>query len=243
MSELSFERDIAAIARRASYPATPAMRERVLAAIAAPRAQGMRPLRAQMALAVALAAIVVAGIAAALAVPSSRSAVADFFGVEGSQIEPAPTATVLAAPTDIVASAEAVPVGGIEAVLGFRPLLAEGREARGAYIVRYGAQAAGIVRYDEFDLWEAQLVSEAYFGKGAPSGVTVTDTFVGGVPARWVSGGRHFVGYVDALGKQVASSERTVDANTLIWNDGEIFLRMETALPLDEARRIAEGLR
>jgi hypothetical protein len=62
------------------------------------------------------------------------------------------------------------------------------------------------------------------------------------MPARWISGGRHFVAFVDVTGNSIDASERTVDANTLIWNDGATFFRMETALGYDDAVRIAEAL-
>ncbi|MEX2227305.1 MAG: hypothetical protein WEB52_12740 [Dehalococcoidia bacterium] len=244
MNESTFDRDIGAIAARASYPATPSLRAGVLASIAGtPATRRTTPhTRPPFAFAGAALAIVLAAIVATLAVPSSRSAVADFFGIEGSEIEVIPAETPLPPPDDIASRAWLTSIDDASDATGFDLVLPAGEDPRATYIVRYGDQAVAVIRYDEFDLWQARLPSDANFGKGAPPGVTVEDTFVDGMPARWVSGGAHIVQFYDAGGVFVPGSDRTVEANTLIWNDGQTFFRMETALAFDDALRIAESL-
>jgi hypothetical protein len=245
---MTFDDRLRTVAARTVYPPTPHLRARIVAALDAPSPAATpvrRPPFAFGARAAIAAAIVVlaAAIAAALAVPSSRSAVADFFGVEGSKIDIVPTnAPPPVAPTGIPAAAQRTSIDDVGDAIGFSPLLPADREPREAYVVRYGTQDVAIVRYDEFDLWETRLQPESYFGKEADPRLTVTDTFVGGAPAHWVSGGPHFVGYVDAAGNRIESSERIVETSTLIWNNGDTFLRMETDLSLEEALRIAESL-
>jgi hypothetical protein len=251
MSDLTFDRrfdrNMTAIAARATFPPAPVLRVRVLAAIDRPPRTSMPSLvrgglRAPFTLAAAFA-LVAAAVVTVLAVPSSRSAVADFFGIEGSEIEVIPSTTPLPPPDDIRDTAQLTTVDGASGALGFKPALPSDAGDPGAvYLVQYGTQRVAVLRYDAFDLWEAHLAADANFGKGAPPGVTVTDTFVNGAPARWISGGPHIVQFNDATGEPIESSIRTVYANTLIWNDGETFFRMETALSLEDAKRIAESL-
>lgn len=243
MHELTFDQDLRAIAARATFPAAPSLRARVLAGIDEPRGARRRTSRAPYAFAAAAMAIVVAVIAAALAVPGSRTAIADFFGVEGSEIEVVPSATAFAPPEDIGATARPASLDEARDALGFALALPPGAgEPVAVYVVRYGTQDVAVARYGEFDLWQARLDTDASFGKGAPPGVTVEDTFVAGMPARWISGGPHIVQFNSPDGALVPGSERTVDANTLIWNDGDTFFRMETKLAFADARRIAESV-
>jgi hypothetical protein len=244
MNEVTFDRNMRAIAEHASYPQTPAMRARVVTALgAAERRPAVRPTPSFAFAAAAVLGVILVGIAASLAVPSSRDAVADFFGIEGSEIEFVPSKTPLPPPQDIAGKAQLVTVDEATDAAGFDLKLSSSMgEPSATYLVRYGTQTVVVSRYDEFDLWQARLDSDANFGKGAPAGVTITDTFVGGMPARWVSGGPYFVQFNNADGTVVRGSERTVDANTLIWNDGETFFRIETDRTLQETQTIAESL-
>ena len=65
-------------------------------------------------------------------------------------------------------------------------------------------------------------------------------TTVGSAPALWVHG-PHMLRF---YGSQHPEWERghLVDGNVLIWAQSWLTMRLETALPLDEARRIAESL-
>jgi hypothetical protein len=243
MNDLTFDRHMSAIAARATFPAMPSLGSRVLASIGEPRPVRRAASRAPLASVAAAAAIVIAALAITLAVPSSRDTVAGFFGIEGSEVEPIPD-TPLPPPEDIGTTAQLATIDEANALVGFDLSLPHDAGDPGAvYVLIYGTQHIAVIRYDEFDLWQARLPTEANFGKGAPPGVTVEDTFVDGMPARWITGGPHFVAFVDATGQRIESSERTVDANTLIWNDGETFLRMETQVAFDDALRIAESLR
>src|SRR3990172_3332758 len=231
------------------YPSTPQLRARVLARIAAPpiEARERRPAWALPALAAAISLVAAAG--ASLAVPGSREAIADFFGIEGSKLEPLPrppvgtTPTPFPTPQDI--DSGAVPSSLEQArTRAFDPALPGRQQPDAVYLVQYGVATGVILRFADFDLWEVDGdgAFEGGFGKGAPAGVTITDTTVNGHPARWIGGGPHFVEYYDADGHRVSETARTVERNTLIWRTDFALYRLETDLSLEDALAIAESL-
>lgn len=252
MDEMTFEH--ALLERAASevrYPETPRLRARVVDAIAADApVRATAPARRAFAPMLGAAAAAVAGvaIAAAVAVPSSRGAIADFFGIEGSEIErlptPAPGATPTPFPTPAGIASFATPasLASAAATAGYALAVPPGEGApQGVYLLDYGEPVV-VLEYAGFDLWQARLAEGAFFGKGAPGGVTIRDLTVNGEPARWISGGSHIIRFVDRFGREVTASQRTVDRNTLVWRTDYAFYRIETALPLEEALRIAESL-
>jgi len=251
MDDVTFERGLARLAAGMMYPETPQLRARVVAAVE--RAPRRRAVSLEPSLGLAIAASVIAAIialAVALSVPTSRDAMADFFGVKGSTIEFLPTPQPGVTPTPIDASradialvATPFSLADVERALGFAPLRADGEEPRATYALRYGDQLVVVLRYDDFDLWQARLQQDVNFGKDAPPGVRVEDVFVDGQPARWVTGGPHFAAFVDAGGERIEASSRLVERSTLIWNEGDVFLRMETTLAKEEALDVARSVR
>ena len=244
MDDMMLERLLERAAATAEYPATPALRGRVLAAIAE-HATAHTPRRPAFVL--AALAIVAIAIAVTLALPSSRSAVAEFFGVEGSKIErlptPAPgiTPTPLAPASDLPSIAMRVSLDEAQGLVGFRPALPRGEgAARAVYVKTYGVESLVILQYDAYDLWEMRP-REVFLGKGLPEGVIERDTLVGGRPAYWIEGGPHVALLYGDQGP-VPGSERTVTRDTLIWRTDFAFYRMETTLSQAEAIRIAETL-
>jgi hypothetical protein len=232
------------------YPSTPRLRARVLARIAETPVESKtrRPAWALPALAAAISLVVAVG--AALAVPTSRDAIADFFGIEGSNIEILPTAPAGTTPTPFPTPSEIDP----EAIISSRAKaeLAVGRplavpaalQPESVYLRQYGDSTGVILRFSDFDLWEVDTDGsfDGTFGKGGGPGSVIQDLTVNGRPARWVAGGPHLVRYIDAQGRIDESTERTAVRDTLIWRTEYALYRMETDLPLDEARAIAETL-
>jgi hypothetical protein len=247
------EAHLRSLASRAAYPPTPELRPRVLAALAteagATRVGQPTPAVRPARLAWVAAAAVVCAAALAFAVSSSRDAIAEFFGIEGSRIDILPTPPPGVTPTPFPPEAPLEQIGTrlsleeAERLAGFALSLPSGEPPEDVFVVRYGDETVAVLRYPQFDLWQARLEPSAYFDKGAPSGVRVEDTLVDGHPATWVTGGTHFVRYVDATGAPVEASLRTVERSTLIWNDGATFFRVETGLSLVDARAVAESLR
>ncbi len=84
------------------------------------------------------------------------------------------------------------------------------------------------------------LNPEAY-AKGAPEGVAVTVLDVNGNDAYWISGESHTLWMLGADGEPVAESLRFA-GNTLVWQAGDLTLRLESALSLEAALEIAASM-
>jgi hypothetical protein len=65
---------------------------------------------------------------------------------------------------------------------------------------------------------------------------------VGGEPAYWFSGEPHFFTYRDNTGT-LREEQTRLAGNTLIWQRGELTLRLEGELSKEEAIRIATSMR
>jgi hypothetical protein len=248
MDDMMLEQLVGRVAALTVYPPTPALRGRVAAAIAG---SSHAPARMRPRFAVVLttlAAIAIALAAVALAAPSSRSAIADFFGVDGSRIERLPTSAPEVTPTplppasDPAAIATPVSLDEAERRVGFVP--PSPRDAgppRAVYVKTYGeTDTVAILRFDAYDLWEMRP-RDVFLGKGLPEGVVERDTIVGGRPAYWIEGGPHVAYLFDQQG-ELPGSERTVARDTLIWRTDFALYRMETTLSLADATRLAETL-
>ena len=68
--------------------------------------------------------------------------------------------------------------------------------------------------------------------------VVIQETQVNGQYAVWAVGP-----YMVQLNNGSYAFRRTVEGNTLIWEEEEITYRIETDLPLEEAVKIAESLK
>jgi hypothetical protein len=237
-------------AAQIAYPATPPLRGCVLASIAAPsssNAQQRRPAFAFAGLAAAFVAL--AGVIAAFSVPSSRSAIAEFFGVVGSKVEvlptPQPGATAMPFPpgSELPPGAREASLDDVAAALGVPAALPDGREPDVAYLVRYESELVAILRYSGYDIWQARPRAGLIFAKGVPEGVTFLELTVGGELAYFIGGGPHTVALLDELDRRLPGSERTVTRNTLIFNTGYALYRIETNLSRSpELIRLAESL-
>lgn len=246
MDEMMLDRILTRFADTTVYPATPRLRARVATSIAAPS----RPARGGIqSLALAVAALCIAAAALlTLALPPSREAIADFFGIEGSRIErlptPAPgtTPTPFPTPADISAIATPISIGDATQRLGFAPALPSGQQPSVVYVAPFiGPEPFVVLHFDRFDLWEGHL-DEGYLNKAFAGATVLTDLTINGQPARWLSGGGHIVTFVDRDGNEIAASQRTVDRNTLVWRTPYAFYRIETDLSLDEIVAIAKTL-
>jgi anti-sigma factor RsiW len=70
----------------------------------------------------------------------------------------------------------------------------------------------------------------------------VEEVTVGGGPGYWFSGEPHFFTYRDA-GGNLREEQTRLAGNTLIWQRGELTLRLEGEVSREEALRIAESMR
>lgn len=78
--------------------------------------------------------------------------------------------------------------------------------------------------------------------KQARRGTTVQLVRVGDNPGYWIAGDPHEVVITDAEGEVVHDSARLA-ANTLVWTEGDITYRLESALDRDEAVELASAMR
>jgi hypothetical protein len=251
-------REIDALLRRAApafaYPPTPAIAEAVTARLRAEAVDGpsgwrttlgrwsQRPI-ARPALAVASAAVVV--VAVALAVPTSRTAIAEFFGLRNVRVEVVPTATA-PVPTAVPASfARPATLAGAEKAAIF-PLRFPTRDGvrlqpDGVYLYGTGADSIVIFVYEEepFDLYQSQ---DALLGKGVSDPGDYEEFQFDGHNAVWFPPGDHLASFLDPRGTPIAVTERTVERATLLWEVDSITYRLETTLSRDEAIAVAESL-
>jgi hypothetical protein len=209
-----------------------------------------------------LAAVLLA--AAVLVVsPGTREAVARRLGLRGLRVElggpPPPTVTT-------------TPGGRLELGLGDRVTLEEARRRVGFPVLVPGAagfQRPDAVFVDEavptggrVDLvyrarpglpaspfTDVGLLVTEFRGQPTPEFLKkvtrlgmVEEVTVGGEPGYWFSGEPHFFTYQDAAG-HLREEQTRLAGNTLIWQRGDLTLRLEGEIPRDEAIRIAESIR
>jgi hypothetical protein len=78
-------------------------------------------------------------------------------------------------------------------------------------------------------------------GKGLPPGTRLEDAVVGGVHGYWIEGDPHVFFFFDPQGRVQTETTRLA-ANVLLWESGDLTLRLESALTHDAALRIAESV-
>ena len=161
-----------------------------------------------------VAAIAVLVVGAALAViPTSRQAIADWFGLDGVDIDRQPDLSVPATPPP-VDDAAAVGTGTVVEVDGTQVLV--------------GKVTVGQV--------DGQL-DEGLVSKTLASDTQIQWVEVDGNPGLWIDGQPHVVMYLTPSGEVV--TER-VAGNTLLWQDGDVIRRVEGFPTLPEALAYAE---
>jgi hypothetical protein len=74
------------------------------------------------------------------------------------------------------------------------------------------------------------------------AGTHVENITVGGARGYWIDGAPHFFVYLDANGREIQDTYRSV-GQTLVWFRDGITYRLETGLDRDAAIRLAESLR
>lgn len=237
------------VATSIGYPTTPNVGVTVMAAVGrtqttAPSARGWAP---RFAIA---AAVVMVILVATLAVPSTRTAVGEFFGlVEGERIEILPTPPPGATPTLLPTAAPIASFGTpftleeVATAVGFEPAFVDGEEPEAVYLVDYDGVAVAVLQYEDYDVWQTRTTDYGYFGKVVPVTNVIETPNVGGQFGYWISGGSYIVRFINSDGDEVVGSRRTIDRNVLIWQGpSRTFYRLETSLTLDEALAIGAAL-
>lgn len=223
-----------------SPAASAALADAVLARLpdARPEQRGT-PLRRRL-LTVAVAAVAV--LAALLAAPPVRAAVAEWFGFGGVRVRITPTPAPTSAPPPPTASAGAS-LADARAVLGTAPLVPAELGAPGGVEVSADRRRVsmswtggrdGTVRLDQ---WAAGLD-----GLAAKTATGVRFTTVDGNFALWFDAPHTVVLATDDHGGTRTEPPRLA-GHTLIWQAGRLTLRLEGDLTLERATEIASSAR
>jgi hypothetical protein len=84
-------------------------------------------------------------------------------------------------------------------------------------------------------------VDREYYEKVVGAGSIVEPVTVAGNRGYWITGDVHQLFYVDPSGNPEFETRRVV-GQVLLWSDGELTFRLETALGRDDAIRLAESM-
>jgi hypothetical protein len=270
--ELDLDRALADLAASLEFPPTPDLAAAVTARLdqasgrePAPARRARRPgwPAGWRRLAVAGLAAVLLAAAVLVASPGTREAVARRLGLRGVKVElggtPPPTATTTPGRRLDLGLGDRVSLEEARRRVGFGVLVpsAAGLERPDAVFVEEAVPTGGRVDlvYGErpglpaSPFTDTGLLITQFRGEPTPEFIKkvtgmglVEEVTVGGEPGYWFSGEPHFFTYVDADGR--LREERTrLAGNTLIWQRGELTLRLEGELSQAEAIRIAESMR
>lgn len=85
-------------------------------------------------------------------------------------------------------------------------------------------------------------VEPALFGKVLPPGTQAEEVQINGARGYWLTGAPHTVFYRDASGNAIAETLRLA-GNVLLWEQGDLLLRIEAQIDRADALRIATSMR
>ena len=186
------------------------------------------------ALVIALALLLLA-IAVAFAVPPARSDILHWLGVGTARVELVDTLPRLK-PTHPIDLGEATSLADARRRVPYHVVTSRLLGApRQVYVL---GDQVGFV-YGDRKLVVTQSHG-TFFTKEVGPGTHVRQLVLNGYPALWVSGEPHFFGYVAKNGNP-RPVELYLAANALIWQRGELTMRLEGKLSRAEAVRIAHS--
>jgi hypothetical protein len=270
--ELDLEQALADLAASLEFPPTPDLAAAVTARLErAPAPAPARPRRRWWPGGlVGWRRLAVAGLAAALlaaavlvASPGTREAVARRLGLRGIGVQiggpPPPTVTTAPGARLDLGLGERVTLEEARRRVDFPVLVpsAAGFSQPDAVFVNQAVPAGGRVDLvyrarpglPASQFTDAGLLITEFRGQPTPEFLkkvavmgVVEEVTVGGEPGYWFSGEPHFFTYIDADG-QFREERTRLAGNTLIWQRGDLTLRLEGQLPKEEAVRIAESMR
>ena len=209
--------------------------ERDLAPSVRARLGAQRPRPGRLVLALAL---IVAAIAVAFAVPPARSAILRWLGLGNASVEfvdtlptvPTRRPLDIGPRTSLATARESVPYRVLTS-----KLLGTPKE------VHIRGDQVGFV-YDAHKLIVTQSQG-TFFSKQVGPETHVQQFELNGQPALWISGAKHFFGYVAHDGQSSQPVELFLVGKALIWEHGSLTLRLEGKLSRAEAVRIARSFK
>ena len=233
-----------------------AVRRRIESGTTQVDTSSVREPRARRRVLVAVAAVLLILVVTALAIGTTRNAVADWLGLRGVQVERSPE-PVRGLGTDLHLGR---PVSLAEArdALGFEPLLAaraqygvpdavyladrpSGGRVTFVYAPRPGlppAAGSGVgMLITEFEA----TIDEPVLRKTAGPDTTVEVLEVNGQRAYWLAGEPHAVAFTDRNGT-FFQDEGRLAGNTLLFANGPRTIRIESGLTRDEVLAVARSM-
>jgi hypothetical protein len=269
--ELDLERALADLGASLQFPPTPDLAAAVTARVeegparspSRPRRRWWPGLTGWRRLAVAGLAVILLAAAVLAASPGTREAVARRLGLRGVGVElggpPPPSVTTR-------------PGGRLDLGLGQRVTLEEARRRVGFPVLVPGAagfrQPAAVYVNEAVPVGgrvdlvyrarpglpaspftDVGLLVTEFRGQPTPDFIKkvaraglVEEVTVDGQPGYWFSGEPHFFTYLDATG-QVRDEQTRLAGNTLIWQRGDLTLRIEGEITRQEALALARSMR
>jgi hypothetical protein len=212
-----------------------------------------------------VALVVLAAVVASLAAPASRTAIAEFFGIEGIRIEfgQGDNVDVSDTPASIGGSlllGERTTLDEVAATVTFDVMAPTGAVAGDpdeTYLnQRSDVTVVGLL-YEASDTLpeigqtgvgmlllqiDSAHADVTFVTKSVIGGGQLTTTMVNDGTGHWVENGILTVEPVQGLMFDEVGTESRRSGNVLIWSDGETTYRLESMLPMADAVRIAESL-
>jgi hypothetical protein len=234
------------LGRSIEFPPAPDLASRVRERIAAGRPPRRSFLPARRTLVIALALLAVA-VGALMAVPGTRAAILEFFGVRGVAIEHVETLPTVPKNVDLNLG-EPVSLERARELAAFDVVVPEALgdpdevyfsdfPAGGMVSFVYGSSEEPRALLTQF---EASVRDT--FLKKLEATTEVEHVGVDGQLGVFLSGAPHVFGFIDANGQYQEETMRLV-GNVLLWERPPLTLRLETNASLNEALRIARSVR
>ena len=253
---VELERELQDLATAIDWPdhdVTTRVAHRLRAEVPTPAAPMLRYRRWQVAAAVAIVAAV-----ATVSVPGSRAAIGRWLGVSGERIEVSPTRPTITTPQADLQLGPEVPLGDLREEVGFNMPVPRvsgfehpdevhvarppaGGEATLVYRARADLPAADSTGVGMLiSAFRADLDSGLFTKVVGPDSRLEVVTVQGGT-GYWIEGAPHEFLYRDASGNVLPERVRLA-GNVLLWEVKGITVRIESALPRDDAIHIANAM-
>lgn len=235
------------LGRTIEFPPTPELAPRVRARLA----EGRRPrfrLAERRTLVIALAVVAVA-VGALMAVPGTRAAILDFFGLRGVRIERVDKLPRVQAQRGDLMLGDRISLDEARDRVDYR-LVVPSALGEPDFVYFRDYPTGGMVSFvygseDEpralFTQFEA-TVEEVVFKKAIVD-TEIEPVTVSGEPGYFISGEAHVFGYTDSEGQIQLEDVRLVVDNVLVWERDPLTLRLEADVTRAEAFRIAASVR
>jgi hypothetical protein len=208
----------------------------------------------RLAVAAAVALLVIGGL---LAIPRTRDTIAHWFAVKGVIVNTVPSLPPGPLGGDLNLG-QRTTLAGAQAGVRFQVLVptdssvgqpdevylnraVPGGEVSFVYHTRPGLPTSSTTDVAILVMEIQGSVDKNFFGKMIGPGTTLTEVTVNGGPGYWIEGNPHVIFFKDALGNFHDENLRLA-SNTLVWQQGDVTLRIEGPLTKAQALQLAASM-